>query len=690
MTFFSFNMRRLVVVDLDILTNSPGEGVAALQRALAPVRRSFHLVYVSGQSLSAQLAAIADRALILPDYIVSAVGTEIHRLPGETELEEWSQYVRNGFDRHAVSELLEREFPVLAGQQQSAEQQGMLKASWFLENANEALLHQIHTALLTAGHSARPVYSRNLYLDIIPERAGLGMAVKFLVDSLILAPNQVFVCGDSGNDIDLFQYGFRGIVVGNASHELKRAVELRAWFSHAYHAAGLLEGLQHYRFFDPDLAHERPGLAREGFDRAIESLYRNITPMGFSAASLTDNPLTDGDSNYFSVWSRDGIKTGLWTLCLRDKAVTECFRRTLLLMAEHQTPIGQIPANVRIRTNQPDYGGIGDIASIDSVLWFVIGCCRYAAHTGDRSFLEQVYPHIRKAMFWLHAHDSNNCGLIEIPESSDWMDLFPRSYNVLYDEALWYQACGDFHITAAAMGEAEIAATYGALTERIRVKILRQFWPTARKLTEVRESFSETQFSLGDATYLLAQISPFAFSWRCDVYANLLSALVGLLDQPKQEQLFHFLWGVGINTPCPVKVLYPVVQSGASDWKDYFITNFLNLPDHYHNGGIWPFVGGLWVRFLDQTGRHELAHQELIRLAEGCRQGIYGEWEFNEWLHGQTGRPMGKAHQAWSAAGYIAAYKQLHHKEQHGIDFGPLSVEMFEPSAEQQPAEGAA
>jgi hypothetical protein len=30
--------------------------------------------------------------------------------------------------------------------------------------------------------------------------------------------------------------------------------------------------------------------------------------MEFSAASLADNPLTDTDSNYFAVWSRDGIK----------------------------------------------------------------------------------------------------------------------------------------------------------------------------------------------------------------------------------------------------------------------------------------------------------------------------------------------------------------------------------------------
>jgi hypothetical protein len=181
------------------------------------------------------------------------------------------------------------------------------------------------------------------------------------------------------------------------------------------------------------------------------------------------------------------------------------------------------------------------------------------------------------------------------------MDLFPRSYNVLYDEVLWYLACRDFSVVAAVMNEN--AEPYQELTNRIRRKILRQFWPTAKKLSDARESFAETQFSLGDAQYLLAQISPFGFSWRCDVYANLLAALVGLLDDQQMEQLFHFLWGVGVNAPYPVKCFYPAIYSGASDWKDYFVTNFLNLPDHYHNGGIWPFIGGLWVRFLAKLGR---------------------------------------------------------------------------------------
>lgn len=675
MRFLStFDERRLLVVDLDgVLLGGSPQGRQRLQQSLETVRESLILVYVSGRSFSEHLAAIEDDQLLDPDYIVSSVGTEIHRMPGEHPLDEWNRYIQAGFSREEIVAFVTENYPHLELQPQK--HQTPLKVSWFLENAAAEELEELQRALVEAGCLVKLVYSGNIYLDIIPERAGIGAAVKFLVDSLVLFPNQVFVCGDSGNDVDLFQYGFRGIVVGNATRELRKAVELRAYFSHNTYAEGLLEGLEHYNFFTPKPATSKRDLAREAFERAIDSLRRNITPLGFSAASLADNPLTGSDSNYFAVWSRDGIKTGLWGMCLNDPDLTECFRRTLELMAEHQTESGQIPANVQIKTGKPDYGGIGDIASIDSVIWFVIGGSRYAAYTGDRDFLERIYPHLNRAMIWLRAHDSNNCGLIEIPESSDWMDLFPRSYNVLYDEVLWYLACRDFSFATAVIGEDPQA--YLDLTERIRKKILRQFWPTAQKLTEIRESFSEKQFTLGNAQYLLAQISPFDFSWRCDVYANLLAGLMGLLDEQKMEQVFQFLWGVGVNAPYPVKCLYPAIQSGANDWKDYFITNFLNLPDHYHNGGIWPFIGGLWVRFLAQLGREELAHQELNVLAEACRLGIYGEWEFNEWLHGHTGRPMGKAHQAWSAASYIAAYMALHHSATPP-DFELLTDDMFE------------
>ena len=153
--------------------------------------------------------------------------------------------------------------------------------------------------------------------------------------------------------------------------------------------------------------------------------------------------------------------------------------------------------------------------------------------------------------------------------------------------------------------------------------ILRSFWPsTAPEQTEGIPSFSDVQFGLGDARYLVAQISPFSFSWRCDVYANLLAYLMNLVDRERAMMTFRFLWGVGVNEPWPVKNLYPPVQAGDPEWRDYFTVNLLNLPNHYHNGGIWPFIGGLWVRYIHKLGMTGLARRELVKLARLCSQGV--------------------------------------------------------------------
>jgi len=415
-----------------------------------------------------------------------------------------------------------------------------------------------------------------------------------------------------------------------------------------------------------------PDISDTAFEAALDTLRRNVTPLGFSAASLADNPLNSHDANYASVWARDGIITGLWTLCLDDPELIQAFRNTVRVLAKHQAPSGQIPANVRIAGEQPDYSGIGGIASIDSVIWFVIGAVRLAFHTQDREFATEIAGPVQLAMSWLAAHDANNDALLEIPESSDWMDIFPRSYNVLYDEVLWWQACLD---TASLLdGLGQDGESWRSNAGAVRGAILDQFWPSGEQLMEIAGSQSG-RFSPGEAYYLLSQITPFDYGWRCDVYANLLAGLSGLLDARKLDRLFTFLWGVGVNSPLPVACLYPPITSGADDWKDYFLVNFLNIPDHYHNGGIWPFIGGLWVRFLFEIGRVELAHRELADLAEACRRGLYGEWEFNEWLHGRTGRPMGKAHQAWSAASYVHAYSVLHR------DAEPKVFPALDPSA---------
>lgn len=475
---------------------------------------------------------------------------------------------------------------------------------------------------------------------------GVEEAVRFLADELLVHHSEVYlVIGADRSPNGTIDH----LVVVGGSEPPSHGT----WVPQP--TAGLLvAALVDQQLFDrPTPA--APDITSVAFEKAVEALHRNISDLGFTAASLGDNPLGVQDANYAAVWARDGVITGLWTLGLEDPVLTATFKQTLRTLATRQTASGQIPSNVRL-DGQPDYSGIGGIASIDSVLWYVIGAVRYVFATDDRAFAEELTESVERAMNWLAAHDANNDGMIEIPESSDWMDLFPRSYNVLYDEVLWYQACQDTAVLFAALGRD--ATNWADQAARVSSQIKEVFWPTGEQLMELAGSRSG-RFTFGEAFYMLSQVTPFDYGWRCDVYANLLASLGGLLDPYRQERLFTFLWGVGVNSPYPVVCLYPPILSGAEDWKDYFLVNFLNLPDHYHNGGIWPFIGGLWVRFLCDLDRTELAHRELVRLAEACQEGIAGEWEFNEWLHGRTGRPMGKSFQAWSAASYVAAHLAL-------------------------------
>ena len=56
----------------------------------------------------------------------------------------------------------------------------------------------------------------------------------------------------------------------------------------------------------------------------------------------------------------------------------------------------------------------------------------------------------------------------------------------------------------------------------------------------------------------------------------------------------------------------------------------------------------------------------LTSLAEANRQGTLYDWNFNEWLHGSSGHPMGYEQQAWSAAMYLYA--------EHAVRTGKLPL----------------
>ena len=62
------------------------------------------------------------------------------------------------------------------------------------------------------------------------------------------------VCGDSGNDEEMLRGEPRAVVVANYSHELDALKGSRnVFFAKNCCAGGIIEGLSHYRFIDPNV-----------------------------------------------------------------------------------------------------------------------------------------------------------------------------------------------------------------------------------------------------------------------------------------------------------------------------------------------------------------------------------------------------------------------------------------------------
>jgi sucrose-6F-phosphate phosphohydrolase len=643
------------------------------------------LTYNTGRLIDDILNVIQKGILPEPHYIIAGVGTIIYDFKNKCIVKEFNDVLDEGWDLDAVEELINNtNHPIT---EQPSKFQHAYKRSYFFHDASPEHIQNIEQLFAEANMHVNVVYSENKFLDILPKWANKGNSLQWLLNKLDIQPLQTLVAGDSGNDTAMFNMeGIKGIVVANAHEELYKYTKHReVYHSENEYTKGLVEGLIYYGilpktaistdngnhsddFFiqqelnntDKNDEDGKIALIREGYVKAVEALRKNITPLGFSACSIKDNIPNGTDENYHSVWARDGAITVIGSLSLiHEEDIHQCQRKTLLTLLEHISRNGQIPSNVRIKDNVPDYSGVGGICSIDSGLWVVIAFYEYVNVTKDIAFLRDHILEVKEVIRWLGAHDGNNDALLEIPEAGDWTDLFGRSYNILYDEILWYRTNVCFGRLLEMLGDYEQAGEYIRWSQVIKKEILKSFWPSTQQKVLESFSFAERQFSLGDTKYLIAQVTPFDFSWRCDVLGNVLAFLHGAVDADKAHQTLRFMLGVGVNEPFPVANVYPVVSPGDPDWRPYYTVNLLNLPNHYHNGGIWPFVGGYWVKFINKLGLKEMAIVELYKLALINKEGINEEWEFTEWAHGITGKPMGKSYQAWSAAQYISACHDL-------------------------------
>lgn len=206
----------------------------------------FLLAYVTGRDFRSVMQLVEEDRLPYPNFICSDVGTEIHDLsdPQNAIGERYTAQVEPCWNPETIYALGEgdgvyRQAPIDG---QSRFQAGF---DWDGQpHTLEAFFHR--TAGLEFCHI---LPSHGQYIDVLPNVLGKGKAVEFLQKELNLAPDQVVVAGDSGNDREMFETRFKGIVPANGLDELK-LIANQSWHYHSPLPAGrgVLEGLYHFEF----------------------------------------------------------------------------------------------------------------------------------------------------------------------------------------------------------------------------------------------------------------------------------------------------------------------------------------------------------------------------------------------------------------------------------------------------------
>jgi glycogen debranching enzyme len=368
--------------------------------------------------------------------------------------------------------------------------------------------------------------------------------------------------------------------------------------------------------------------------RAVELLTRNLTAGGVLAASASPRASKRG---YTAIFGRDAAICSIGMALSGNPRLMREAVISLHTLAKYQAPNGQIAKFVDMDSREPDFWYLG---CIDSTLWWLIALAFLDGRPSCGALRRRYAKRIKLAIQWLQAQEHQRFYLLQQNEASDWADIMPRSGFVLYTNALWY--C--------------VKQLYGiGRREETFDNFNGLFHPFSARMAEYKRARLLNDYVLQRArdTHLYLSFVNFSFfGEEGDVFGNVLAVLMGLADVKASKRTLDALTKAQVGDPYPVRAVTRPIKKNSSLWRPYMARHRQNQVWQYHNGGIWPMVGGFWVMALASAGRRTQAKAELVKLARVC---ALGNWSFTEWLHGKTLSLRGMSGQSWNAAAFLMA-----------------------------------
>jgi hypothetical protein len=219
--------------------------------------------------------------------------------------------------------------------------------------------------------------------------------------------------------------------------------------------------------------------------------------------------------------------------------------------------------------------------------WFTLVCARYLRHSGDRKFLEQLYPYIEKSI----KTALKNKGEDDLMWSfrPDWWDIGrnfgPRAYMTI----LAIRALREFNFISNALNhDGSELQFYENLANRLNRKLVDTLWDD--KLNYLISYYEDGKED------------------RHIYMGSLLASHFNLIDADKNLKLITTAKERLLDEKLGIYTLYPMDLHLLIDYMK-FAGNEAGDPYHYANGGIWPHGNAWYALALMNNGLNKDAFE---------------------------------------------------------------------------------
>jgi Alkaline and neutral invertase len=341
---------------------------------------------------------------------------------------------------------------------------------------------------------------------------------------------------------------------------------------------------------------------------------------------------------YPEPYTRDLMFSILGIAVTENKQLLNSIGRVLETLAINQTERGHIPSLVHDKD---------DRGASDTTPLFLLAVGIYRKASAQPDFLKEA---VEKALIWMEYQSPSDRYLVAQQPTSDWRD------------EQWVTG-------------------YGLFVNTLVYSYLRILGQLGRADMVHREMsrFTITGGIIHHHVHegLVVKHKPYYAFWsykihsseRFDLLGNSLAILSGIASPSRADEMISWIEEecAGMRKSGELAVdlppnFFPYIKPEDPDWLIRYST--FNNPGEYHNGGIWPFICGIYIASLVAAKRYTLAREKLVVLTRCIKLSNTAKvnYGFNEWIKAQDGKPMGQDWQTWSAALYLYAAKCVEEK----------------------------